>query len=201
MGPEEVDCGRLSCPSQQKGRHPGWQPLAPQSLRLHPPLPSQQLLPRPRLWAGTTLNPAAPLGAQTCSFLNGKNLGLQPRSDLIKAATAHQVVTRSQGQPEKVVTLHVPRLTYRPSEPTWPVGGGTARGPCTTPWQAPTPDIPGGWEAPLGPYLGPWDSSRAELRSLHRGSGSPALPMAWGPALGTEERSQPRSALKGQGLP
>ena len=58
--------------------------------------------------------PAAQLGAQTCSSLSGKNLGLQPRSDLIKAATAHRVATRSRGQPEKVVTFLVPRLTYRP---------------------------------------------------------------------------------------
>lgn len=70
--------------------------------------------PRPSLWAGTALNPAAQLGAQTCSSLSGKNLGLQPRSDLIKAATAHRVVTRSRGQPEKVVTFLVPCLTYRP---------------------------------------------------------------------------------------
>lgn len=39
-------------------------------------------------------------------------------SDLIKAVTAHQVVTRSWGQPEKVVTYLFPHLTYR-RVPVW----------------------------------------------------------------------------------
>lgn len=55
--------------------------------------PGSSSSPEPSLWVGSTLNPAAQLGAQTCSSLSGKNLGLQPRSDLIKAATAHRVVT------------------------------------------------------------------------------------------------------------
>lgn len=57
-------------------------------------------------------------------------------SDLIKAVTAHQVVTRSWGQPEKVVTYHFPHLTYR-RVPVWRVVSVTAGRNCTIPLRAP----------------------------------------------------------------
>lgn len=58
--------------------------------------------------------------------------------DLIKALTACRAVTRSWGQPEKVVTYLFPHLTYRPV-PAWHVVSGTARGNCTAPTMAPFP--------------------------------------------------------------
>lgn len=58
-------------------------------------------------------------------------------SDLIKAVTAHQVVTRSWGQPEKVVTYQFPHLTYS-CVPVWHVVSVTAGRNCTIPLRAPT---------------------------------------------------------------
>lgn len=108
-----VDSEELGCPSKPEGRAPRLPPFGTQSLALHP-TPSLLAGPFPvsLLRAGATLNPSRLLGAAGPAPPSVERTRGWKWSDLIKAVAAHQVVTRSWGQPEKVVTYFFPHLTH-----------------------------------------------------------------------------------------
>lgn len=125
-------------PSLQMGRKStGAAPSGPRSLVLHPCSPASQSFSCAPAQAGTALSPAALLagGAKGPAAHSGDRTRAWTCSDLIKAVTAHQVVTRSWGQPEKVVTYLFPHLTYR-RVPGWRVVSDTAWRNCATPLRA-----------------------------------------------------------------
>lgn len=139
IGPVEVDSGGQVCPFQT-GRKHSWAAtlwLSEAGCAPIATLPASPFPVSPPLgWHH--LKSSSPAGGQGPTAPSVERTWGWNWSDLIKAVTAHQVVTRSWGQPEKVVTYQFPHLTYS-CVPVWHVVSVTAGRNCTIPLRAPTP--------------------------------------------------------------
>lgn len=134
-------------------------------------------------------------GPGTCRPAVEKTRGWNQR-DLIKALTVRRAVTRSWGQPEKVVTHLFPHLTYRPA---WRVVPGAARGssvaPETVPFLLRACQLRSSPEAGIRATMQSWrqssDPSLQRSRHPYPVSG-PGLALGW--AWGPEEEVSPTQA-------